>query len=762
MRLEDFKRKIISDFNGLYSRGDEDTVPIDHFVDCLNVDYDINDVSTRVGHSSAFALGYGTGIVRRFACIFNPVAIIHLILDNAGNLYTFSNRVGDTATTPLITVVGATDFSALQVNGRIYIAFHDGLTGIPATSLKVYIPNATLASDVIRNAAGSAPTAASAMVAAVGSGGRVNPGFYKIAVVNITTSGFITPPGPKISSVFTPTIYNAPGASSARGTLTAADITICPTEGQTVTIGAITYTFRGSPTIPYDVQLYVSGQDIQLAYLKASINGDISGTPKHTQVNAEDVVVTGSVVTLAMSAIEPGGLGNNIVTTEASTGLAFGSATLTSGANGNKINLSVIPTGPTGTAQRQIIITKANEEEYFFLPSDFGGILNNNTSTTTVLDFDDTVDLLDSADYLFDLLETIPAPVGLGIYSGRLVTWGEDGNTSINRVSYLNDPESFDDVDSIIQISKDDGFVCTNGMEMRGAFYAGKSLGVFTYSDNGDIPANWVVNPVDKSISICSHGISEFFNMSGIRISRDLVYVVDRSGILVFNGTFIKPPLTFKINSLWQRINFAQYKKVTLVVDEQIHKMYCSFPIDSATENDTLIVGDYSACGDVPDSDRIKWSIYLFKAGTKRPTAIGMTAVVGEITPTFKLGSLDGGSKIWKRDITATTDDGTAIESYIELPLLFFADGMIHFFTAIRLRMTGTGNLAITSKGLDGVNSTTIAASIALSTTSGTELLRRFSFTNERIKIKLRLTSGYFELSKIEIFGTAVYQMRPA
>ncbi len=49
---------------------------------------------------------------------------------------------------------------------------------------------------------------------------------------------------------------------------------------------------------------------------------------------------------------------------------------------GLQIDLSSIPVGPTGTVQRQIFITKANQREYFFVGATNGGLIDDNTTTT--------------------------------------------------------------------------------------------------------------------------------------------------------------------------------------------------------------------------------------------------------------------------------------------------------------------------------------------------------------------------------------------
>lgn len=610
------------------------------------MDSDNGEWKTRSGLSTAITLGYGAGNgkVRKFANFSDPAYNITLILDEAGNFYTFSSRAGDTATTARFTVAAATDFSAIKMFGKIYIAVHDGNYGLSGQNLKVFIPHTTtVASDVFRDAAGLAPSAGGAIGAANGAASTLmNAGVYKIAVAYVTTSGFVTQPGPKVASVFTATSYTSPGAV--------------------------------------------------------------------------------------------------------------------------KISLTSIPTGPSGTSQRQILITRAGLEEYFFLPTAFGGLINDNTTTTATLDFDDTTDLVDSADYLFDILETIPASLVLQDYNGKLVTGGEVAVPSILRVSRNGEPESFDSIDGIVQINKDDGFTIHNIINIRSVLYAWKNLGVYSTQDNGDVPSTWDVSPVDQAVNVGVHGIAEFFDVSGVRMSRDWTLVADISGIVFFDGTVKKPPITDKINNLWQTINYNQYHKIILAVDERLHKVYCAFPTGSSTDNNNLIVGDYNLCaGKYPSSDQIKWSIWSLKPGgtVKSVTDIGLFGVSGiDTIPTIKIGSVDGGGKIWKLDTAVTTDDSTAIESYIETAELTYEPGNVHFFTAARLAVVGSGTLLCTIRGLDNVLSGTLP-SITLATAPGEDKLIRFNFQNEIGKLKFRMTSGYFILTRTDIFGKPIYSMRP-
>ena len=141
-----------------------------------------------------------------------------------------------------------------------------------------------------------------------------------------------------------------------------------------------------------------------------------------------------------------------------------------------------------------------------------------------------------------------------------------------------------------------------------------------------------------------------------------------------------------------------------------------------------------------------------------------ITTALGKTVPAFIIGSEDASSgKLWVLNPAATTDDSTAIESYMETSLLFFQEDWIHFFNAVQLRVTGSGTLLITISGEDGYTLPGLAIqSLTLAATPGREYLTKFSFTNEKAKMKFRLTSGYFTINKIKIFGKPMYMMRPA
>lgn len=611
MRLEDYNKKTFSKFFGLWSRGQLDEVPLDHFSDCLNLDWNLDEWKTRPGSFTSITVGFGAGNgkIRRFASFSDPsIGPLVLILDDSGNLYTYSTRSGDDAVTPVLSDANANDFSAIKMLNRIYITFHNGEKGLSSSNLKVFIPGGSPGLDEFRDAAGLAPSSAGPMVAVDGATGIVNAGDYKIAVSYITSSGFVTQPGPKIATVFTPTTYTAPGVK--------------------------------------------------------------------------------------------------------------------------KIDLSNIPLGPTGTTSRQILITKADLEEYFFLSSDFGGLIEDNTTTIATLDFDDTTDLVDSADYLFDLLETIPSALVLEDYNDRLGIAGIPDDPSVFMFSLPGDPETFDAIDSIYPINRDDGYTIRNSLVMRKTLYIGKNLGLYSASDNGDFPSTWEKpGIVDQVTNVSIHGIAEFFDISGVRVARDWTLIGDRSGILLFDGIVRKPPITDKINDIWQSINYTQYHKMVIAVDEQNHKIYVAIPIEGAVDNNLLLMGDYNSCpGKIPEAYKIKWSEWQINPCNERknPTEIGLFGFPPDTVPTLKLASIDGGGKIYSFNPFLIDDSGTDIESFFTTPLMFWESGFVHFFTAARLRVIGDGTILCTIHGED-VTLTASLPNIILSSS----LLSSFRFSFE-------------------------------
>lgn len=173
------------EFRGLYSRGVSDSTPPDFFLDSQNVKFGEGEVLTREGCS----LNITKSGVRRFF-VYKRLGETprFIILDSNGNLFD-SLAPG----VPIYTDASFVDFSMINYANRAYITPHNRIKGISGKSLLVYEGSGSA-----RLAAGPAPTGFSLIVANSGLAGSVEAGVHIIAVANITSSGFISAPGPEI------------------------------------------------------------------------------------------------------------------------------------------------------------------------------------------------------------------------------------------------------------------------------------------------------------------------------------------------------------------------------------------------------------------------------------------------------------------------------------------------------------------------------------------------------------------------------------
>lgn len=175
---------VIEDFNGLWSRGGADSVPLDHFSDCNNVKFIQSGFEWRDGIEP---------FIPREAVRIYPftkqTGTSLLILDSTGNFYD-----SDYPSFIFLTVATATDFGFQAFAGRAYITPCDGNTGIQNEFVYVYEGDGTAA----RKAAGAKPTNSDGALAAANSAtaGNVEAGIHVFAVVYETDTGFLTAIGP--------------------------------------------------------------------------------------------------------------------------------------------------------------------------------------------------------------------------------------------------------------------------------------------------------------------------------------------------------------------------------------------------------------------------------------------------------------------------------------------------------------------------------------------------------------------------------------
>lgn len=428
---------------------------------------------------------------------------------------------------------------------------------------------------------------------------------------------------------------------------------------------------------------------------------------------------------------------------------------------GKDVNLSSIPTGPSGTVARHILCTKilpnyadgtASYQEWYYLPN---GRIADNTTTSFQFSFFD-IALQDSADVLLNQLAEIPAGVFLCDYEGRLCVGGEAQNPSTIRVSDPGMPESFSALDGFVNVSPGDaGGGVTNGVAHRGTLYASKSQRFYATNSGAGSPSAWPVISVDSGIGTECFGISSVLDSRGH--SRDQFLVAARSGLYQYLGAFNERELTWNIKGTWDRINKNYFNKIQVVVDPQREWIAVAIPLDANTENSHILVGDYS---EALEPTGVKWSLWSIP---KKPTSLIIKVNDTTKASTIVFASSENG--IFEYDDAARVDiAATKIEAFLESNLMEHPQNMggINHFAGVRMRIRGSGTAQVRLTGYDGAL-TEAYPSIALASAPGAESLVRTDFLCEKASVKLTLNAAgnWFILSRIITFVKPQWMERP-
>lgn len=268
-------------------------------------------------------------------------------------------------------------------------------------------------------------------------------------------------------------------------------------------------------------------------------------------------------------------------------------------------NLSVsfgsIPTsGDPNVVARHLVATKVipnfngNLEGYdlFFVP---GGTIPNNTDTSlnNISFFDQ--DLLEDASHLLDNYEEIPAGASLSLYNERLIVAATFDDINLALVSARGEPEAINQISGILTVQPD-GNPVTNGQELRDVLYLFKRTRTIAYVDNGDEPSSWEPVIIDNALGTSVHGIATVLDSGSASV--DFLIICTYQGISLFNGKYVEPELTWKIEDYWKELDRNLFGLLQ-IVNAPIQKwILCVLPTRD------ILVGFYS---NGMDSKNIRW-----------------------------------------------------------------------------------------------------------------------------------------------------------
>lgn len=269
--------------------------------------------------------------------------------------------------------------------------------------------------------------------------------------------------------------------------------------------------------------------------------------------------------------------------------------------NTNSVSFGSVPAfvGAQWT-KRHIVATKVipsyngNPEGYqlFFIPD---ATINDNTTAflNNVSFFD--ADLEEDASHLLDNLSEIPAGACLWLYHDRLCLATTYNDISLIYVSAPGEPEAISEIDGQIIVPLD-GNPITNGAELRDVMYVFKRSRTTSYTDNGEEPSNWPDSGVDPSLGTCVHGLATVLDSGSSSI--DYLIVATFAGIVLFNGRYILPELTYYIEDFWKKLNRLEYRNIQIVNCPTKKTIYC------VTPDGQVLTGNYA---NGMDPKNIRW-----------------------------------------------------------------------------------------------------------------------------------------------------------
>lgn len=311
-----------------------------------------------------------------------------------------------------------------------------------------------------------------------------------------------------------------------------------------------------------------------------------NGAAGHTDAGNKNFAVVGETDSGFLSA--PFGFVN--FTTSAALSVSFSSIPVMTGAQWTKRHI---------VATANIIGFNGDLQgyQYFFIP---GATINDNSTTVLANQSFYDADLLEDASHLLENYGSIPAGVSLSIYHNRLVLTTPYSDINMILVSAKGEPEAISQLDGFL-VGQPDGNPFTNAQEMRDVLYTTKRNRTSAYVDNGAEPANWSETVIDLALGSPVHGIASVIDSGST--STDYLIIATFRGIMLFNGRYILPELTWKISNFWLTQNQNNARYIQLLNDPINEILYCALP------DRRLLIGDYS---NGMDPKKIRWAPWEF------------------------------------------------------------------------------------------------------------------------------------------------------
>ncbi len=277
-------------------------------------------------------------------------------------------------------------------------------------------------------------------------------------------------------------------------------------------------------------------------------------------------------------------------------------------AAGSSVSFGSVPVGSASVTKRHLVATKViptfngdlNGYQFFFVPN--ATINDNSTTALNNISFYDA-DLLDDASHLIDNFSEIPAGAMLTLYHNRLVLCTTFTDISLGLVSSVGEPEAISQIDGLFVVPPD-GNPITNAQELRDILYVMKRSRTVSFIDNGDVPSSWPLVLVDTALGTCVHGIATVLDSGSSNV--DFLIICTYQGISVFNGRYIIPELSWKVEDYWRSLDRNEFRKIQIINAPIQKEIYTILP------NRKILAGNYA---NGFDPKKIRWAPWSYLMG---------------------------------------------------------------------------------------------------------------------------------------------------
>jgi len=294
-----------------------------------------------------------------------------------------------------------------------------------------------------------------------------------------------------------------------------------------------------------------------------------------------------------------------------------GGIKIVNAAGSKSIDVSAIPTGPTGTVARHIIMTKVISPypnplgtQFFQNEPFFAARIADNTTTTLTFSIPDS-GLVESAAYLLDESYRIPPVVSMAVYRNRMIYIGplQDAGIPTNDnmifISPSGEPEqvsAYNADGSVLFIGQNYSGKVQCAAELRGTLYIFKEDSTFAIAENPDLdPMEWTVNLIDSGLGAYPLGVANIGDNPGSLILDNLL-VANNAGLFAFTGSFNPVPIS---KGIWDSVSNTVGKFSRLLVDPVRKRVYLLLGPILTTPIAYIWMGDYYLGY---ESENIRWS----------------------------------------------------------------------------------------------------------------------------------------------------------